>query len=130
MKVAKNDFYANKLKLANNDSKKVWGVINDLLSRKKYKDDFKGVTFDNEEQTDEDIIAKSFSEYYKHAAYNKIKDIKSDKNFTDFLDQKDQKFNTFKFKQIDIQDTWRYIQSIQPKSSSNLKLIVRHCSSS
>ena len=118
LKVAKNDFYANKLKLANNDSKKVWGVINDLLSRKKYKDDFKGVTFDNEEQTDEDIIAKSFSEYYKHAAYNKIKDIKSDKNFTDFLDQKDQKFNTFKFKQIDIQDTWRYIQSIQPKCSS------------
>ena len=118
LKIAKHEFYAKKLKIANKDSKQVWKIINELLHRKKYKDDFEVITFENQELTDNHAIAKSFSEYYKYAAYNRIKNIKSDKTHTDFLIRSDQKYNTFEFKSIDIYDTWNYIQTIQPKSSS------------
>ena len=118
MKIAKNQFYANKLKLANNDAKRIWEIINEILHRKKYKDNFEGIVFDDQELTDKHEIAKSFSEYYKYAAYNKVKNIESEKSFTDFLPNSEKKFNTFKFKKIKCDNTWRYIKSIQPKSSS------------
>merc|ERR1712208_14947 len=67
LKMAKNQFYANKLKLANNDAKRIWEIINEILHRKKYKDNFEGIVFDDQELTDKHEIAKSFSEYYKYA---------------------------------------------------------------
>ena len=118
LKLAKNEFYADKLQKANKNSKLIWRVINELLNRSKYKDEFERLTHNNTELTDHHEIAKTFADYYKSAAHDKIIKIKSDKKFTQFLNPSDEKVNTFDLKPIDIHDTWKYIKTIQPKNSS------------
>ena len=118
LKTAKNNYYLNKIKNAKNDTKKIWTIINELLNRSKYNDKFDKIIHNNQEITDEYDIANTLSEFYKSAAFNKIKEIKSDRHFTEFLDYSKRKLDTFDLQQIDIYDTWNYIKTIRPKLSS------------
>ena len=86
LKTAKNNYYLNKIKNAKNDTKKIWTIINELLNHSRYNDKFDKIIHNNQEITDEYDIANTLSEFYKSAAYNKIKEIKSDRHFTEFLD--------------------------------------------
>ena len=118
LKNAKNNYYGERLKLANKDAKEMWKVINQILQRKTKADDITKVVFNGIEQTDKTIVANAFSDYYKHSAVKRIQEIKSNDNFREFLRENDKRVNTFKLHKMTPDEVWSLIKQIQPKCSS------------
>ena len=118
LKQAYNHHYVDMLKKAGKDSKKTWQIIGEVLNRKQKSGKHTKITHNNNTMTDDHEIARTLSDYYKHAAVNKIKELKSDMNFQKFLNPMDKRANKFGLKNIRKEDTWFYIKSITPKPSS------------
>ena len=118
LRKAKNEYYGNKFKKAGKDSRKTWSIINEILNRNKKKDTIESISHNGKELKDKHEIANILSDYYKTTAVSKIENIKSDHDFTEFLDPKSKQSNTFTLKTITKDDTWGYIKSIKPKTSS------------
>ena len=117
LKQAYNHHYVDKLKKAGKDSKKTWQIIGEVLNRQPKSGKHSKITHNNKTMVDDHEIASTLSDYYKHAAINKIKDLKSDMNFQKFLNPLDKKVDKFSLKNIRKIDTWFYIKSITPKPS-------------
>ena len=118
LKNAKNEYFINKLKIAENDPKKTWKVINEALQRKPKGENHQKIIHDDKKITDSAEIADILSQYYKFTAIDKIKKLKSEMNFEKFLSDEDKRTNKFKLEPLSIEKTWLTIRSIVPKSSS------------
>ena len=117
IKRAKNSYYGKQLFRAQKDGKKVWSIINELLPKKSTSEQINSITHNDKILDDAFEIAETFCHYYKHAAYNKTKDMKSDVNFETFLSNKDKRTNTFHLNPVELSDVWRAIKELKPKSS-------------
>lgn len=117
IKNAYNHHYINKLQKAGKDSKKTWQIIGEVLNRKPKSEKNTKIIHENKTLVNDLEIASTLSDYYKHAATNKIKELKSDMNFQKFLNPLEKKIDKFKLKNISKEDTWFYIKSITPKPS-------------
>ena len=118
LRKARNDYYANKLQRENKDSKKIWATINEVLNRTKNQEQITEIEYDNKVIKDEKTIANIFSEYYKEAAYERVKKIDKKNEFTNYLQKNDKQTAKFKLKKITKADTWKYIKTMKPKTSS------------
>ena len=122
LRKAKNDYYQKELKKAGKDSKKVWLCINKLIGRNTNKEPSNEIIHDNKTITNNDEVANIFCEFFRTAAINKINDSQKNQenkyDFNTFLDPNDKQTNTLTFKNINKENTWRIIKSINPKKSS------------
>ena len=120
LRKAKNDYYNLQLKNSKNDIRKTWSVINQLLNRKNKTNSITSIIYNDNEITDPIEIANTFNTYYRNAAINKITKPSNNNSFKQYL-QKDICFpNSFSLKKIYPEDTWSYIKSIPPKTSSGI----------
>ena len=121
LRKAKNDYYQNELKKAGKDSKKVWVCINKLIGRNTIKEPSNEIIHDKKTITNNDEVANIFCEFFRTAAINKINDSQKNQenkyDFNTFLDPNDKQTNTLTFKNINKEETWRIIKSINPKHS-------------
>ena len=117
IKTAKIEFYADKLKKAGKDCKKIWQVIKDVLNRKSKSEKHESIIYQNKKITDKQEIANIFSEHYKNAAVDKIKTLNSNMQFEQFLKDYENLENTFELKRLSRMETWFFIKSVQPKNS-------------
>ena len=118
IKKAKNDFYLKKLKNCYKNPKMTWDIINDVLKRKSKIDSHNSISYENKEITDSKEISNIMSEYYKHAAVNKIKELNSKMDFAQFLNPNEKRINKFKLEEVSRELTWTLLKSIPAKSSS------------
>ena len=118
LRKARNDYYANKLQRENKDSKKVWATINQVLNRTKSQEHIGEIEYNNKIIKDEKTIANIFCQYYKDAAYERVKKIDKKNEFTEYLQQNERQTDTFKLEKITRVDTWKYIKTMKPKMSS------------
>lgn len=117
LRTARNEYYGLKLTRAGKNSKLIWCTINEILKRQKNNDPISKIIHNNSEITNSDEISETLSNYYKNAAIERIVKIKSNIPFTDFLDP-NEKMKDFKLEKVTKMDTWRYIKTTKPKTSS------------
>ena len=110
LRISKNNYFTEQIKRAGKDSKKVWSIINNILNRNKKTEPIKEITHNDQPITDNLEIANTFNNFYKHVAYQKLKNSTTgDKHdFKTFLDPNDKRTNTFTFKNISKFKTWTY----------------------
>ena len=63
-------------------------------------------------------VANIFSEYYKNSAFDRVKQIDKNKNYSEYINQNETQTDTFQLKKVTKNDTYRYIRSMKPKISS------------
>ena len=117
LRSARNEYFGLKLTRAGKNSKLIWCAINEILKRQKNNDPISKILHENLEITDSNDISETLSNYYKNVAIEKIIKIQSNKTFTEFLDP-NEKMVDFKLEKVTKMDTWRYIKSTKPKTSS------------
>ena len=118
LRKAKDDYYGMQLKNCKNDTKKTWTVINSILNRKNKNNKMTSIMHNDQEINDPKEIANLLNSYYRDAAINKITKTENKDSFKEFLSNNDITPNSFSLKKIYPEDTWSYIKSIAPKSSS------------
>ena len=117
LRTARNEYYGLKLTRAGKNSKQVWCTINEILKRQKNNDPICKIIHENQVITNSQEISETLSNYYKNVAMERIVKIQSNKTFTDFLDPTE-KMTDFKLEKVTKMDTWRYIKTTTPKTSS------------
>ena len=118
LKNAKNKYYGDKLSKNAKNSKEMWKIINDVLNRKTKSEKIDKINLNGVELTDEKVIADTFSNYFKNAAVDKIRQIKQENNYEDFMNENDKRQNSFKLKEMKKEDVWFLLKTIKPKSSA------------
>ena len=115
---AKNDYFGYELMKANKNSKQMWRIINEILQRKSKTDNMDKITHNGKDITNKKEIAEILSNYYKHAAVDKINKINSKNNYKEFLDIGDKRNNTFNLRPMEKGEVWSLIKNIKPKCSA------------
>ena len=130
----KEKYYLDKLKEANNNSRAIWMVINEILNRnKKGNKLISKIIYKNQTLTEPSEIAEGFNQYYKNIAFDLAMKIPDSKFSAEhYLSMTPRPKKEFVLKEISEFDIIREIQSFKNKQSSGfdgmsnkmLKIIV------
>ena len=118
LKEAKHRYFASKIKKAGKNSALTWKLIREILNRKPKGEGHSHIIHQNKIIKNNVVTASIFSNYYKNAAMEKIQKLNSEMKFEQYLNKSEKKIDQFSLKEISIKDTWFYIKSVSPKSSS------------
>lgn len=119
LKHEKNKYYKNLLVRAGTSGKKIWKVINEVLDRKKFKNEFtEKIVYQNNELTNEKTISDGFNLHFKNVAFDIAKSIKPKKHFLEFLNHTSDTVNEFSFKKVTENDILEIIKGLKSKKSS------------
>ena len=111
IRLAKNKYFGDELYKAHKNSKKLSSTIHQIIHGKSRSQSIENIKVNDGLITDNNEIAEVFSNFYKHVAVNKVKDINSSGNFEQFLSDKDMMKDTFKLKEFTLEDIWGVIKS-------------------
>ena len=120
IRLAKNKYFGEELYKAHKNSKKLWSTIHQIIHGKTRSQSIENIKVNDALITDNNKIAEVFSNFYKHVAFNKVKNINSNCNFEQFLSDKDMRKDTFKLKDVSLEDIWGVIKTIKPKCSTGI----------
>ena len=135
LKIAEKKYYAEKIEKAGSNSKAIWAVINESLSRKKKDFSFtKKIIFEGKEFTDSMDIAQIFNFHFKKAAFNISSKIQAGPDFRTYL-MKDPECSTkMDFKATNTAETFKIIKNLDNKKSSGFDKIssslIKRCNHS
>ena len=110
----KNEYFQKLLKRAGNNSGDLWKVIKQAIKGKKDKDKIWKIWIDGNEVSDQQIIANSFSSFFKNQAFNLTKNLVTEADLSHIPSNE----NTFSFKEITKSETYKILKSIKPKNST------------
>ena len=113
-------YYINKLDNANTDSRKIWGVINEVLQRHTNKGNtITQIKHNDKLLTEPAAIANGFNEYFKNVAFELAQKIPPSENPPEFyLNMTPQPTKDFQLKHISEIDILLQAQSFKSKSSA------------
>ena len=120
---AKQNYFGEQLFKAQKDSKKLWKVINSIIHGKAKSDPVESLIVNDCLISDSQQISEIFSDYYKYSAVNKIGEVKDNNDFEQFLAAKDMRKDTFSLQDVTLEEVWKVIKEISPKSSSGIDKI-------
>ena len=118
LRKSKQVYYKKQLEIANKDPKKVWRVINEVLSRKiKQKRSLNQIVYNGNTYIGDHQIAEAFNQYYHNIPIEVLNNIeKSSKCFKEFLIGNDNQ-ESFELKIIDKKKIQDIAKDIKPKKS-------------
>ena len=115
----KQNYFHSKLKECNGNSRQVWQIINEVLSRKSVEKiqteiiKYNGITYRGKEE-----ISQAFNTYYIDIATKITNSIKKSSNSAKFYLEKSKRPNhTFDLKQISREEVQKYIDGLKNKES-------------
>ena len=127
---SKNNYSKGKLEESKGDSKKTWGVINNILCRNKNQHSINEIYHNDETITDKETISETFNKHFSNVASelaDKIPDTQI--NYSYYLDR-NQNFNEFDFVLSDSNGIGRIIDSLNNSSGSSDGIPVKVLKSS
>jgi hypothetical protein len=121
------NYYKNKLQLAQSNSKKVWDVINEVLERKVTNSAGNSMQFlqiENKKLESKTDISNGFNQYYKEMAPKLAKTIeKPEKPYNHFLQNVSKPTEIFNLESTNEDSVMEIISSLTPKTSSGFDKI-------
>lgn len=120
IRVDKANYYNEKLENAGTDSRKIWGVINQLLQRTPNNNSkITEIEYKGQLVTDPMSIANSFNDFFKNVAFDLAQNIPPSANSPEFyLKKTPQPQNEFQLKHITESDILQHAHSFKSKSSA------------
>ena len=118
LKIAERKYYAEKIEKAGSNSKAIWAVINESLSRK--KKNFittKKIIYEGKEYSDDFDIAQIFNSHFKQAAHNISSKIQAGPDFRKYLFKDPECSSKMDFKETNSTETFKIINSLSNKTS-------------
>ena len=114
---SKKDYYYSRFQKFKNDSRKIWGEINTLISKKKNKKQSpKYFLINNEEITESKEISESFNNYFATIGTIENNNISTtSNNYRQFM--KNRVTFDFKFKTTATEQIEKIIKALKPKTS-------------
>ena len=135
LKIAERKYYAEKIEKAGSNSKAIWAIINESLSRK--KKNFittKKIIYEGKEYSDDFDIAQIFNSHFKQAAHNISSKIQAGPDFRKYLFKDPECSSKMDFKETNSTETFKIINSLSNKKSSGFDKIssslIKKCSHS
>ena len=121
-RIDKENFYKNKLKNCNGDSKKTWKIINELLERKDNNQDVSNeITFDNRSLTSNKEISSAFNKFYQSIALKITDKIPKSENSSNFYLENyinDEYETPFHLKTVTTKEVFNIIRNLKSKTSN------------
>jgi len=120
IKFAKSNYYKEKIKSDNGDSRSIWKTINQVLNRKTKSYGIKEIEVDQTSVTDQGEIANMFNKHFISVGPKLSADLPQSKHhFKDFFSKETNNFE-FKFKRINEDTVLNMLQKIDITKATGL----------
>ena len=123
LKEAEHRYFADKLEVAGKNPKKIWSIINELLSRQRKHTKLTKMIFNGKEYSGDLEIANLFNEHFKEIPFKISQKIPDDLDFKKFMNKSKECTEKMVFKPTTVLDTYNSIQSLKSKHSTGFDLI-------
>ena len=118
---AKNDYYNNLLKAAGKDTRKIWGIINEVIDRKQSRHIMPAKFKSGEEVlTSKKAIADGFNNYFASIGKEMADKLPNVPGYEDYLSQSNMEFE---LEEVEVSDIEEIMKKQQPKMSCGIDSI-------